>query len=65
VQPNDVTYYRRRAETERRLAAESENADVAAIHEELAVQYEALVNRAELRPRLHIAVPPARQSARQ
>lgn len=59
MQPHDVDYYRARAQAERRLAAAAENSDVAAIHEELAIQYEALVERAELRPTLHIARPPA------
>ena len=53
----DVAYYRERAATERRLAAASENEDVAAIHEELARQYEALVEQADLRPTLRIVVP--------
>lgn len=52
---SDVEYYRQRAEAERRLAQDSRRADVAAIHEELARQYEALVNRAELRPTLRHA----------
>jgi hypothetical protein len=59
MQPDDVEYYRARAQTERRLAQASENADVAAIHEELAIQYEALVEQAELRPLLRIVIPPA------
>ena len=54
---NEVGYYRQRAATERRLAAESENEDVAAVHHELARQYEALVDRADLRPTLLIMVP--------
>jgi len=53
----DIAYYQERAATERRLAAASENEDVALIHEELARQYEALVERAELRPTLRIVVP--------
>lgn len=53
----DVAYYKERAATERRLAAESARADVAAIHEELARQYEALVEQASLRPTLRIVVP--------
>ena len=43
MQPHEVEYYRARAAAERRLAKGSENEDVAAIHEELAIQYEALV----------------------
>lgn len=50
----DIEYYRERAETERRLAAASERADVAAIHEELARQYEALVETDALRPPFRI-----------
>jgi hypothetical protein len=45
----DVAYYRRRAVDERQRAREAARADVAAIHEELAKQYEALVEHAELR----------------
>lgn len=52
---SDVEYYRQRASTERELAKDAQRADVAAIHEELARQYEALVNRAELRPTLRVA----------
>ena len=55
---SDVDYYRRRAITERQLAEDAERADVAAIHEELARQYQALVDRAELRPTLRIAFRP-------
>ena len=43
-------YYRQRAAAERELAKDARRADVAAIHEELARQYQALVDRAELRP---------------
>jgi hypothetical protein len=59
MQPKDVVYYRARALAERRLAQASENAEVAAIHEELAIQYEALVEQADLRPTLHIIAPAA------
>jgi hypothetical protein len=59
MQPQDVEYYRARAATERERAQASENADVAAIHEELAIQYEALVEQAELRPTLRIVIPPS------
>ena len=55
----DTDYYRQRAATERELAKDAERADVAAIHEELARQHEALVNRAELRPTLRTAFSPA------
>jgi hypothetical protein len=47
---DDLEYYRRRASTERALAKASERANVSAIHEELAHQYEALVEHEELRP---------------
>jgi hypothetical protein len=53
----DLAYYKERAASERKLAAECKNEDVAAIHEELARQYEALVERADLRPILRIVVP--------
>ena len=52
---SDVEYYRQRAGAERELARDAKRADVAAIHEELARQYEALVNRADLRPTLRVA----------
>lgn len=57
---HDVAYYRERAKDERKLAAASENEDVAATHEELARQYEALVEQADLRPTLRIVVPAER-----
>ena len=47
---DDAEYYRRRAATERARAKEAERADIAAIHEELARLYEALVDQEELRP---------------
>ena len=59
MQLDDVEYYRARAKAERSLAQASENADVAAIHEELAIQYEALVGHAGLRPILRIVIPTA------
>jgi hypothetical protein len=55
---NDTEYYRQRAVDERAMALKSERYEVAAIHEELARQYQALVERAELRPTLSIAFPP-------
>ena len=58
----DTEYYRQRAARERALAQSSAQSNVAAIHEELARQYEALVDQAELRPTLRIAEP-ARMSA--
>ena len=51
---NDTEYYRQRAVDERALALRSDRQDVAAIHEELARQYQALVDKAELRPPLSI-----------
>ena len=53
----DTEYFRQRAQRERTLARTSAKANVAAIHEELARQYEALVDQAELRPKLRIVVP--------
>lgn len=53
----DTDYYRRRAIEEREMALKSERQNVAAIHEELARQYQALVDEAELRPKLAIKVP--------
>ena len=60
---NDTEYYRLRAIKERESALQSERQDVAAIHEELARQYQALVERAELRPTMRI-VTTDRLSAR-
>jgi len=57
MQSHDVEYYRARAAAERELAEATENAEVAAIHEELAVQYEALVEQADLRSTLRIVIP--------
>ncbi len=54
---NDTKYYRQRAIEERALALKSERRNVAEIHEELARQYQALVDQAELRSTLRIAVP--------
>ena len=50
----DVEYYRQRASAERRMALEARRQDVAAIHEELARQYQALVDEAGLRPKLSL-----------
>jgi len=55
VSSSDVEFYRHRADAERQMARDSRRANVAAIHEELARQYDALVNRAELRPTLRLA----------
>lgn len=57
VSDNNTEYYRRRALEELAMAFKSENREVAAIHEELARQYQALSAQAELRPLLRIAVP--------
>ncbi len=54
---NDTEYYRRRVISERALAKAVSQSNVAAIHEELARQYEALVDQAELRPTLRITTP--------
>lgn len=54
---NDTEYYRRRAVDERAMALKAERQDVAAIHQELARQYQALVDRAELRPELRMSLP--------
>ena len=53
---SDLEYYRQRASTERRMALAAERTDVAAVHEELARGYQALVDHASLRPKLHIVV---------
>jgi hypothetical protein len=53
----DIEYYRQRAADERALALKAERSEVAAIHEELARQYEALVDNAELRPTVRAHVP--------
>ena len=58
----DVEYYRSRELTERELAKDAGCADVAAIHEELARRYGALVERAQLRPTLRVAFPPPRKN---
>lgn len=55
----DTRYYRERAVTERAMALASERREVREIHEELARQYDALVEQAELRPTLRIHLPPA------
>ena len=50
----DIEYYRQRAAAELQLASAAERADVAFIHEELARQYQALIEQKELRPVPHI-----------
>ncbi len=47
---DDTAYYRQRAATERAMATFANRKEVAAIHEELARQYEALADQHELRP---------------
>lgn len=54
---NETEYYRQRAITERAMAEKSERANVALIHAELARQYQALADKAELRPTLRVAFP--------
>lgn len=46
---DDTAYYRQRAVTERALARSASRKGVAAIHEELARQYQALADQHELR----------------
>ena len=60
---DDTSYYRQRAVTERAMALASERQDVREIHEELARQYEALVNQVELRTTMRITVPAEAKSA--
>ena len=43
MSPEDISYYKHRALTERAMALASERNDVREIHEELARQYDALV----------------------
>ena len=58
----DAEYFRGRAARERVLARAAPQPNVAAIHEELARQYDALVDQAERRPTPDIA-PPAQRYA--
>ena len=51
---SDTEYYRRRAVEEQEMALKAERQDVAAIHAELARQYQALATEAGLRPTLSI-----------
>lgn len=60
---NDTEYYHQRAIDERAMALRSDRREVAAIHEELARQYQALVDKAELRPTLSIPTSSATQPA--
>ena len=52
----DLEYYRPRVATERGLAKSSDRENVSAIHEELARQYEALMQHEELRLPLNSVV---------
>lgn len=54
---NDTEYYRERARVERALAAHAAQANVAAIHAELATLYEAMIGQPELRPKRASAWP--------
>ncbi len=54
---HDTRYYQERAIAERALALASERQDVREIHEELARQYDALVEQAQLRPTAASHVP--------
>ena len=51
---NDFEYFRQRAAIERRMARSAPTARAAAVHEEMAERYEALVE-AGRRPVLHLA----------
>jgi hypothetical protein len=46
---DDASYYRQRAIDERAMAQKADRKDVSLIHEELARQYQALVDSEELR----------------
>ena len=46
----DTAYYRRRAQQERERAKQAKLADAAAIHEDLAKQYDTLAEHPDLRP---------------
>ena len=50
----DIDYYRERANAERGMVLAASQQNVAAIHEELARQYQALVDQSALRPKLRI-----------
>ena len=51
----DLDYFRSRASFHRDASAQAANIHVAEIHEELARQYDAILARVELRPKLGIA----------
>lgn len=52
---DDTEYYRKRAEAELELAGKASDANVAAIHHQLACQYAAMVAQPEPRQKLRIA----------
>ena len=54
---DNTEYYRQRARIERKLAKEVSQANVAAIHEELARLYEALLSEAQPQPRERLSIP--------
>lgn len=54
---SDSAYYLNRANAERALALAADRQEVAAIHEELARLYQALVDQEDLRPTLSINFP--------
>lgn len=58
----DIEYYRQRAVDERALALKADRQEIAAIHEELARQYQALVDRAELRMPANSGLPRSERS---
>lgn len=57
MSPDDTSYYRQRAAEERAKALAAEREDVREIHEELARQYDALIDQTELRPPRRMVVP--------
>jgi hypothetical protein len=63
MSPDDVNYYRERAIQSREAALKADSQDVAAIHEELARLYDALLAQPELRPKLSIRSGPRAASA--
>lgn len=58
--PDHSDYYRARAIEERWQAQDAGQANIAAIHQELAVQYDALADQLELRPTLDLQAVIAR-----
>ena len=55
---SDTEYFRQRAQVEHAAAAAASNADAAAVHDQLAKGYEALVTRAELRAAFRVLPGP-------